>query len=341
MYATSGQYILTTPGYQQNSTPFTPGNLKDITFTAGAPSTLTVQQSGVYRITIEINLQSSVNNININFQLFKNNVGLSETISTTHFQSASLTSSSIMTTLQDLVVGDTLDLRMSAPFSATMTIDNLTFTMNKLGGGLGGTGPTGPSGGGTGPTGPTGPSGQSITGPTGPSGGGTGPTGPSGQSITGPTGPSGGGTGPTGPSGQSITGPTGPCCTGPTGPSGSSCDYSTTATLTTISPTQIHTVPIPVTGGAIVEMIQMELRIVGFEATTGNSGLTGVYLLSVMYNSVGPLYTQIAFSSTVHNSVGWSASFLLSGTNATVTVTPGTANTTYWKTCIRVLQHNI
>lgn len=151
-------------------------------------------------------------------------------------------------------------------------------------GGGGTTGPTGPAGGPRGATGSIGPTG--VTGYQG-------LTGPTGQGITGNTGP----IGPTGVTG--FRGATGPGLTGSTGPTGTTGAKGDTGVgvptggssgqvLTKNSATNYDTIwATPSAGGgssSFVATLKFGIGVYGFNATSGNVGISGLATLGTFVN---------------------------------------------------------
>ena len=157
--------------YAQNNDAFLQGSLSNVTFTAGPPSSFTIQVAGVYKVdTVFVFFPGNINR-DLCYQHFINGVGQSETVILISAQEVSNSKTMSSVFLLDLAVDDVLDIRCSTEDNDTeIDIFNFSMIIHMMNGAIGDTGTTGEIG----PIGPTGSDG--IQGPTG-SDGMQGPTG--------------------------------------------------------------------------------------------------------------------------------------------------------------------
>ncbi|HVI41775.1 MAG TPA: hypothetical protein VM577_14075, partial [Anaerovoracaceae bacterium] len=165
-------------------------------------SSITIEQPGIYAVSVGMSISTTTSNITYSIYLFVNGVQNSSVRSQVKVINSSDTKLIGFTDINTFEAGDVIDIRVSANISGqTLTIESGNFNVYSVGGvGTGATGPAGATGS-TGPQGATGPRGATgPTGPIGPQGGGGAAGLPGPRGSTGPTGPQGA-TGPTGPQG--------------------------------------------------------------------------------------------------------------------------------------------
>lgn len=141
VYDYGEMYINSSPTYlpisgQNNYTSISglsSSNLNQITFTDN-PSKLIISNSGVYKISFNIDGSSGTNNTNIIFALFVNDLFVSEKLSTSrHYQQSGDDGSSSINGLISLSANDEVSIKvMSSVSGNTFSAHNLVLTLVQL-----------------------------------------------------------------------------------------------------------------------------------------------------------------------------------------------------------------
>ncbi len=134
MYALTGQNVsITGGGVFVGMTGMSSTELKNITFSEAPPSTLTVDNTGVYNITLGIDGSSTANNVNISSQIYINGIPQTRFSVSRHYQQAGDDGSVSCSGLISLTSGDDVTLHFSSDVSTTFTTHNVSITILQIG----------------------------------------------------------------------------------------------------------------------------------------------------------------------------------------------------------------
>lgn len=130
MYALTGQNV-STPGGGTfvGMSGMSSTELNNITFTEAPPSTLTVDNTGVYKITLGIDGSSTANNADISSQIYINNIPQPRFSVSRHYQQAGDDGSVSCSGLISLTSGDDVTLYFASDVATTFTTHNVSVTM--------------------------------------------------------------------------------------------------------------------------------------------------------------------------------------------------------------------
>ena len=131
MYVTSGSTAavsVTTAGV----TNLTAGQLRDITFTDnGTADYLTIQQTGVHRLSLTISVRSDTNNTNLTYEVRKN--GVSNDVSTdTDLSVNNIYYNLAAETFVSLAANDQISVYYTSNKSATITFLHFNLSIQQL-----------------------------------------------------------------------------------------------------------------------------------------------------------------------------------------------------------------
>ena len=107
-----------------------------VTFIESPPSSLQVNQTGIYKIDSSISVFTDKNNVNITVAYFVNGIIVDKTVHTRHFQAPSVAGSISITSLLNLNSNDIIDVRFiensTMSSNVTLGIESINVNMIKL-----------------------------------------------------------------------------------------------------------------------------------------------------------------------------------------------------------------